>query len=158
MALDKSGALTVIFIGPAGSTAHLVFDVSGYYTRSGGWVYTPVPPVRLLDSRTGNGLSGYFTSMAPRGFSVRGRGGIPSEAKAVTGNLTVTAQTALGYGFMAATASSEPTSSTLNFPKGDNRANGVTLSLSSGGGLQVVYAAAAGAKTHFVVDISGYFH
>ena len=58
---------------------------------------TPLDPSRLLDTRTGNGLTGTFKSHVARTFQVTGRGGVPASAVAVTGNLTVTGQTAAGY-------------------------------------------------------------
>ena len=59
--------------------------------------YKPVPPVRLLDTRFGNGLSGSFLSNTPRSVPIRGRGGIPQAAIAISANLTVTGQTSGGY-------------------------------------------------------------
>jgi hypothetical protein len=38
-------------------------------------------------------------------------------------------------------ATANPGSSTLNFPVGDNRANGVTVALGSGGTLSITYMA-----------------
>jgi hypothetical protein len=73
----------------------------------------------------------------------------------VTGNLTVTGQTKAGYIVLAPAAGGS--TSTLNFPKGDNRANGVTVALGAGGKLNATYKAAAGATTHLVFDVTGYF-
>ena len=94
-----------------------------------GATYHAISPTRLLDTRAGNGLSGTFKSRTARTFQVTGRGGIPAGATAVTGNLTVTGQTQAGYLFVGPVATNSPSSSTLNFPKGDNRANGVTVAL-----------------------------
>jgi hypothetical protein len=95
--------------------------------------YTPVTPARLLDTRTGNGLSGKFTSRTPRTFAVAGRGGIPADATAVTGNLTVTQQTSSGFLTLSPIPDATPSTSSLNFPVGDTRANNVTVRLSAGG-------------------------
>ena len=65
----------------------------------------------------------------PGGRSGRGAGG----AVAVTGNLTVTGQSAPGYLFLGPDPLNDPSTSTLNFPLGDNRANGVTVALRAGG-------------------------
>jgi hypothetical protein len=119
--------------------------------------FVPVNPNRILDTRTGNGLSGRFKTGVPRSFQVTGRGGVPANATAVTGNLTVTQQTSAGYLFIGPTASSSPTSSTLNFPKGDNRANGVTVKLSGTGKLAVVLKGSAGSTAHALFDVTGYF-
>jgi hypothetical protein len=51
-----------------------------------------------------------------------------------------------------------PTSSTLNFPVGDNRANGVTVALGAGGTLSATYVAAtAGPTAQVIFDVTGYF-
>ena len=158
VALDSTGSLSAVFVGPGGSRGDLVFDVTGYFTRSGGWTYVPVAPTRLLDSRSGNGLGGKFVSHSPRGFGVVGRAPIPSNALAVTGNLTVTNQSAAGLGFAGPSAPANPGSSTINFPIRDNRANGISLQLSPTGTLEIVYVGPAGAKCDFILDVTGYYH
>jgi hypothetical protein len=91
-------------------------------------------------------------------FSVRGFGGVPSTAVAVTGNLTVTQQQSQGFLFIGPAAASNPTSSTLNFPFGDDRANAVTVALSADGRLWVTYAAPTLTPTAQVIfDVTGYF-
>ena len=75
----------------AGSTTHLIFDVTGYFVPDdSGATYVPLAPARLLDTRFGNGLSG----RSRRACRARSRspagGGVPADAVAVTGNLTVT--------------------------------------------------------------------
>ena len=82
---------------------------------------------------------------------------VPAEAVAVTGNLTVTAQTAPGYFALTPVATASPKSSTLNFPTGDTRANGVTVQLGPGGQLGIVYIAHAGAGAQAIFDVTGYF-
>ena len=111
----------------------------------------------MLDTRTGNGLAGAFHANLARTFQVTGRGGVPAGATAVTGNLTVTQQTGAGYLFIGPTATNTPTSSTLNFPLGDNRANGVTVALSNTGTLSITYVSAAGRTAHVIFDVTGYF-
>jgi hypothetical protein len=126
-------------------------------TSAGGAQYTPMTPVRVLDTRSAVGLSGSFASGTPRTFTVAGTNGIPADAVAVTGNLTVTGQTSAGYVSLGPVSSASPSSSTLNFPAGDNRANNVTLALSSSGGLSAVFKGAAGAHTNLILDVTGYF-
>ena len=121
-----------------------------------GATYVALTPARLLDSRLGNGLSGTFSDGVPRTFQVTGRGGVPSNAVAVTGNLTVTNQTWSGYVFLGPNPTANPTSSTLNFPVGDNRANEVTVALGAGGTLSATYVAGMG-TTDLVFDVTGYF-
>ena len=120
--------------------------------------YHALTPARILDTRYGTGLSGAFNSHVARTFTVRGHGGVPSNATAVTGNLTVTGQSSAGFLFAGPIAMNNPTSSTLNFPMGDDRANAVTVALSSSGTLSITYAAATSGPTAQVIfDVTGYF-
>ncbi len=126
--------------------------------RPAGTTYVPVTPVRVLDTRPGGiGLSGKFTNKVARTWQVTGVGGIPASAVAVTGNVTVTQQESGGYVAVTPTATNSPPSSTINVPLGDNRANNLTVPLSSTGTLSATYVASTGKKTHLIFDVTGYF-
>jgi hypothetical protein len=156
--LSNDGKLWVTFIGTAGKTAQVLFDVTGYFMNdAGGATYTPVNPQRLLDTRSANGLSGPFTPSVPRSFVVWGRGNVPTGATAVTGNLTVTGQTSAGFLSLGPASVASPTTSTLNFPLGDTRANGVTVKLSADGRLWVTFIGTAGKTAQVLFDVTGYF-
>ncbi|RPH36839.1 MAG: hypothetical protein EHM90_00980 [Chloroflexi bacterium] len=157
VALSATGTVSATY-GFGGST-HLVFDVTGYFVNDdSGATFVPLTPARLLDSRFGNGLNGVFQRNVPRTFQVTGRGGVPAEATAVTGNLTTTASTATGFVYLGPDPLANPPSSTLNFPAGDNRANGVTVALSATGTLSATFGGpVAGSTTHLVFDVTGYF-
>lgn len=158
--LDDTGKAALVYkSSTAGATTNAFLDVTGYFTKdNAGKRYTAFAPVRVMDSRDGTGgLFGKFVNGTPRTFLVTG-GAIPSTATAITGNLTVTGQTNAGFVFLGPTATSSPTSSTLNFPVGDTRANAVTVQLDGTGHLSAVYkSTTAGAKTHVFLDITGYF-
>jgi hypothetical protein len=160
VALGMGGTLGVTFVGQAPSfTAHVIFDVTGYFVPdNSGATYVPLSPARILDTRSGTGLAGPSNSHAARTFQVTGNGGVPPNATAVTGNLTVTGQTSPGYLFIGPVAMDNPTSSTLNFPVNDDRANGVTVALGTGGTLSVTFVAPApGPVAHVIFDVTGYF-
>ncbi len=72
--------------------------------QTGGATYVPIDPLRVLDSRIPLGVTGIFSASAPRTFQVAGVGTIPAGAIAVTGNVTVTGQTAAGYVSITTTA------------------------------------------------------
>ena len=63
--------------------------------------------------------------------------GVPADAVAVTGNVTVVGQKRAGFVTVAPalTTGVQPPTSTLNFLLGDIRANGVTGALGAGGTL-----------------------
>ena len=128
--------------------------------QTGGSSYVPIPPVRVLDTRPGFqiGLSGAFQANTPRTFQVGGGAfGIPSNAIAITGNVTIANQTGGGYLSVTPTSVANPMSSTVNFPLGDTRANNLTVPLAPNGKLAAVYKAQAGKTTHLIVDVTGYF-
>jgi spore germination protein YaaH len=158
--LSGDGRLAITYAAPTlGPTANVIFDVTGYFAPgTAGARYVPLMPSRILDSRYGNGLSGAFGSHGARTLSIWGRGGVPFAATAVTGNLTVTQQTSLGYLSVGPVPVNDPTSSTLNFPTGDDRANAVAADLSPQGTLSITYAAPTlGPSAHVIFDITGYF-
>ena len=92
-----------------------------------------------------------------REFPVWLQGGIPITATAVTGNLTVTGQTSAGYVTLSNQSTNAPSTSTLNFPLADNRANGVSVPLTATGTLWAVYKAATGKTADLVFDVTGYY-
>ena len=128
----RAGLLWVTFVAPTvGKTTHVIFDVTGYFTPDNtGATYHALTPARLLDSRNGTGgISGAIAEHSAVSFQVTGVGGVPANATAVTGNLTVTGQTSNGDPFLSPVGANDPTSSTLNFPAADDRANAVTVGL-----------------------------
>ena len=152
-----TGTVNVTVTGPLGTSATSSADQFTYLPT--GATYYSLPPNRLLDTRSGNGLSGPFVSGVARTFQVTGRGGVPTTAIAVTGNLTVTGQTSWGFVSLTPSPIDNPTTSTLNFPVGDNRANGVTVPLSGTGTLSATYLenGPGSPTTHLIFDVTGYF-
>jgi hypothetical protein len=123
-----------------------------------GSTFVPLSPSRILDSRTGTGGIGVFSSSVAQPFTAAGSGGVPSTATAVTGNLTVTQQTSGGYLYIGPVATNKPTSSTLNFPLGDDRANAVAVALGTAGTLSITYVPpTAGRTAQAIFDVTGYF-
>ncbi|HEX7222723.1 MAG TPA: hypothetical protein VF231_05710 [Candidatus Limnocylindrales bacterium] len=146
-----------------------VWQGNQYTNASGDWAtrvselqtlgstFVPLAPVRLLDSRFGNGTSGAFAHGVPKSIDIAGRGGVPNNAVAITGNLTVVGQTAAGYASLTQQPIADPATSTINFPLGDTRANNVTAPLSGAGGVSLTYRASPTKSTHFILDVTGYF-
>ena len=154
VALGSGGTLSATL--SSASSAHLVFDVTGYYVPdASGATYVPLTPSRLLDTRFGNGLSGPFSAGVPRTFQVGGLGGVPANATAVSGNLTVTGQSGAGWVYLGPDPVASSPTSTLNFPVGDTRGNGLTVALGSGGTLSATLSSASSA--HLVFDVTGYY-
>ena len=158
VALGTGGNLSATYISTAGNTTDLVFDVTGYYTADvSGAKYVPISPARLLDTRFGNGLSAKLSANTPATFVVGGRGLIPANASAVTGNVTVVNETNSWAVFLGPVPTASPGTSTINFNKGDVKGNGLTVALGTGGTLSATYISTSGNTTDLVLDVTGYF-
>jgi hypothetical protein len=51
-----------------------------------------------------------------------------------------------------------PSTSTINFPLGDVRANGLAGRINGADGRSSAVFVASSGKTEFIVDVTGYFH
>ncbi|HLY15313.1 MAG TPA: hypothetical protein VKR24_13275, partial [Candidatus Limnocylindrales bacterium] len=159
--------LWIVYVAPAGATTDVILDMTGYYTPDlTGLHYFPMSPSRLIDSRSAASqyqLHGPFLASQPRQVTVGGELGIPADAQAVTGNLTVTGQTAAGHVAITTDSETAPATSTTNFPATGNWANGVLVPLGTGGiaggtAFWLVYKGPAHQSTQIVFDVTGYFN
>jgi hypothetical protein len=148
--------------GTSADHADVILDVTGYFTNdSTKLTFHPLNPGRILDTRFGavlSGLTGKLLANSAETLAVDGHWGVPAGASAITGNVTVTGQTHAGYVSVTRDPTDTPTTSTVNFPLADNRANGVTAALSAGGDVSMTYASPiSGTGTDLILDLSGYF-
>jgi hypothetical protein len=166
VALSNTGYLSATYISVAGNTTNLVFDVTGYYGCADSDLYFhPITPTRVLDTRNNTGgfggFAGKLTANTPATFQVTNNAshttGVPTSAIAVTGNLTVTNETAGWAIYLGPVPQALPTSSTINFTTGQVLANGVTVGLGSGGTLSATYVSFPGNTTDLVFDVTGYY-
>src|SRR5664280_2412347 len=143
-------------------------QVNSYYAAGPLTLPTPIPPtgstyhaltppVRILDTRSGVGLSGKLAANTPGTFQVTG-GTIPAGATAVTGNLTVVSPSDAWAIYLGPDPIAHPGTSTINFTKGQITGNGLTVALNPGvGTLSATYMANPGNTTDLVFDVTGYF-
>ena len=146
----------------AGNVINLIVDVTGYFLAgTAGAGYVQFGPHRVLDTRPGGGnmgLQGKFVNGTHRKIKIAGVAGLPKTGiVAVAGNLTVVRPSAKGYVTLGPTPTDKPSSSTINFPAKDIRANNVIVPVNADGTLSAVYIASGGATVDLVLDISGYF-
>ncbi|MEZ5232795.1 MAG: hypothetical protein R2749_08810 [Acidimicrobiales bacterium] len=108
---------------------------------------TPVSPHRLLDTRDGAALS----PSADLSLPVAGHGGVPVTASAVVLNVTVDQPQADGW-VAAFPCGATPTTSTINFVRGQTLANLAVVAPGANGAV-CFRSTVAG---HLVVDLAGY--
>jgi hypothetical protein len=158
--LTATGGLYATYMSTSGNTTDLVFDITGYYMPNTlGATYHPLTtPWRVLDTRNDTGLSSSLSANTPVSFQVTGVGSIvPSNATAVTGNVTVVNDTSAWAVYLGPVYSQYPTTSTINFTAGQITGNGLTVALNNLGTLYATYMSNPGNTTDLVFDVTGYY-
>ncbi|MEV4230289.1 S53 family peptidase [Streptomyces bobili] len=126
--------------------------------RSPASTFNALTPARVLDTRYGIGRAG-TSPVAVNGtvkLKVAGVGGVP--ATGVTAVvINVTAASPSGPGFLIAypSGTTRPTSSNMNWLKGQIVPNLVTVPVGKDGSVDLYNA--GGGTTHFIADVSGYY-
>ena len=140
-------------------TVHFVADVFGYFsTASDGATYHPVGPARVLDTRARIGVSTTTPVKANSlvALTVAGAGGVPaSGATAVVLNVTATQPTSAGHLIAYPSGTPRPTSSNINWSKGQTVPNLVVLPVGADGKVDLFNASSG--TVHFVADVFGYY-
>lgn len=152
-AVSDSGEICIRSI----STVDVVIDFAGYFVQNGGYDLVPLNPIRIFDSRSGyaelNPVTGGNPVFGGQVITVQvaGKRGVPTDAKAVSVNLTAT--NAPNGSFLTAYPCGErPTASNVNIlPTQVAVANAAMVKLSSSGTL-CIYALT---DTHVIIDING---
>lgn len=154
VALDSAGRFCLYRSQPM----HTVVDVQGFFAPaksagSGGTLYSPVTPQRVVDTRVERGPTPAGSALVVDGSMA------PANAVAMLANLTVTDPSAAGYltaDSCTAPASSAQSHSNANFGAGDTVANLAVVPLSPGtGGPQFCTYSSVAAQN--VVDVAGFF-
>jgi uncharacterized repeat protein (TIGR01451 family) len=117
--------------------------------------YYSLPPCRLYDSRATGGILAGGTARILEVPDLHC--GVPSHARAVALNVTVTGATAAGNVRVYPGYSPIPTTSTINFTAGLTRANNAVVGLGPTWGELALFASPASTSVHVIVDVTGYF-
>jgi hypothetical protein len=171
---DAWGTLSSTSVAPSGArcAALLLFVGSGpgfpgyayfddvFFTRQNttGSFYT-VTPCRIFDTRNPAGPFGgpAFAPFSTRTFVIPGSCGIPTDATAIAANLTVTDTTGAGHFVVYPTGTDPPSTSTLNFGKGQTRASNAMLTLGVVGEITLSCTLPFGGTADLIMDVAGYF-
>jgi serine protease len=126
--------------------------------QSGPYQYYPLSPCRVVDTRGATSTNGgpIFGSNATRNFQIRGLCGVPTTAKAVSLNVTITGATQSSYLSVWPSGQARPVVSMLNFEAADPAlANGILVGLSTAAQDLSVYNNFG--SVHVIIDVTGYF-
>lgn len=126
--------------------------------QSGPYQFFAVAPCRVVDTRNPTGTNGgpIVGNNAQRDFAIRGNCGIPTAAKAVSLNVTITGATTSSFLTLWPSGGARPVVSTIDFTQNDVAlANGAIVGLSTASTDLSVYNAAG--NVHVILDVTGYF-
>jgi Leucine-rich repeat (LRR) protein len=137
----------------------LIIDVNGYVPAGSG--VTPVPPARVLESRSGRDfttIDGLFQATGRSGankvveFQVAGRGGVNADAAAVFLNVVAVNPASDGYLTVFPCGITPPNAANVNYDTGDIVGNAVFSKIGADGKV-CVYTLA---DTDLTIDVNGY--
>ncbi len=138
----------------------LVVDVTGFFSPASARTFTPSKPFRFVDTRDKQRPEMHLGTKGDRlaatgvlEVQIAGVRGVPSSAKAVSVNVTVTG--AAGRGFVTAfpCGTGVPLASTANYEAAEPVSNGAQLPLSAAGKLCFYTPLAA----HVIIDVNGWW-
>ncbi len=137
------------------ATATDAFGNTSEFSACGGIAqrFHTLEACRLIDTRGDAALEPHST----RTFSFPGICGIPLSAKSIAVNVTVIQPTAAGYLTLSAGDLPPTLVSTINFSAGQIRANNAIVRLPADGSSSIHFHNSSAGKTHFALDVSGYF-
>ena len=114
-----------------------------------------VTPCRAVDTRVPPDFPG-LGARIERTFVLTGRCGIPSSARAISANLTVTGSPLPGDVRVRPAGTVLPETSSINYRAEQTRANNAILMLGAAGGVAVVCSQSSG-SVELILDVNGYF-
>ncbi len=154
LVLAKVGAGGQVSIFNSFGAAHVVVDVVGYFSTTGGR-FVPVSPQRIVDSRfgTGTGVNGPLGQGVTNPIFVAGVGPVPANATAAIVNVTSVDSTAPSFVTVWPNGTAMPTASTLNPRVGVPVPNLAYLKLGADGRLALYNNTGS---TNYIVDVFGY--
>jgi uncharacterized protein (DUF1501 family) len=153
LVVAKVGAGGQISLRNAFGSTDLLADVLGWFPTGTG--LQAVSPVRILDTRTGNGAPA--VPLGPQQtleLQVGSRGGVPPAASAVVMNVTATDASALGYVTVWPAGVARPDASNINTTPGRTSPNLVIVRLGTDGKVDLFNSAGS---VDLIADVMGYF-
>jgi uncharacterized protein (DUF1501 family) len=152
LVMSKVGANGRVSMAVSDGAANLIADVVAYFSKAGGSSLVPMTPIRLRDTRNGEGKVGPGKSI---NVQMTGNAGLPaSGVNAVVLNVTVSEPTNAGFVTVYPTGEAVPTASSLNFSAGLTVPNLVVAKLGPTGAVSFFNS---DGSSHIIVDLLGWY-
>lgn len=141
------------------SDADLIVDVNGFYPE--GTTFAATAPARLLETRTGDGLStvdGQFNGIGVRTagsvteLAVGGRAGVPVGARTAVLSVTATGSSGAGFVTLFPCGGAVPTAATVNYGAGTTITNSAVVQTTADGKVCIFTMT----DVDLVVDVHGF--
>jgi hypothetical protein len=125
--------------------------------QTGPYQFYALTPCRVVDTRGATGVNGGpALTTTRRDFQIRGFCGVPTTAKAVSLNVTVTNATAFSWLTLWPAGQAPPPVSTINFDANVSAlANGAIVGVSTA--THDLSVTNANGTVHVILDVTGYF-
>lgn len=150
----KTAGALVKFWTPQNDGSGVRFEFAVLSVTGDPLTFFTLEPCRLVDTRGADGPA--LAAMADRAFTIVGKCGIPSTAKAIAVAAIVTGATSSGNVRLHATGTAVPGTSSINYVSGQTRSNNAVVAISGSGELSV-YVGQISGQVHFILDVTGYF-
>jgi hypothetical protein len=152
LVMSKVGANGRVSLEVSDGAADMIADVVGYFSKAGGSTLVPMTPVRVRDTRNGEGPVGPGKIID---VQLAGVAGLPSTSvAAVVLNVTVTGPTAAGFLTVWPSGEPLPTASNLNFTPGLTAPNLVIAKLGGNGAVSLFNSSG---NSDVIVDLLGWY-
>lgn len=131
-------------------TAHVIVDVTGWWTIAGETRFASIDPVRVEDTRDRPGQP-----RVPAGTThvVDLSADVPAGTRAIVANLTIAAPAGNGFATAFPCGTATPGTSNVNFRAGEPRASAIIVGLDDARRLCV----RSDVDAHVIVDLAGYY-
>jgi hypothetical protein len=139
-----------------------LMSVAPVLAQGGPYRFYPLTPCRLVDTRAAEGPVLEGPASNTRTFQVRGKCGVPTEAKAAALNVTAFNPTRNGHLRAWPSGTAMPNTSILNYQTATVIANGAIVPLSTDTQDLAIFAFLGASPTaadevHVIIDVTGYF-
>jgi hypothetical protein len=155
---NTAGIKSVTVTNPDGGTA-TVSNGYFYANPSGTLQFYTLTACRLVDTRSAAGLLGgpALAANATRVFTVTGACGVPSDAKALSVNVTAVSPAAAGFAALYPGNSFPLGTSTVSFKAGATRASNAIVELATDATGRLGAQNASSGALNVLIDVNGYF-
>jgi SpoIID/LytB domain protein len=132
---------------------HVAVDLSGWFGAAATTEFQALTPVRVADSRTGQGFARRLTASSNPAVRVAGAAGVPADARSVVATVTAVDPTATGFITVHPCSTPVPDLSMVRYSAAGNVANVVAGTVDATGR----WCVSPSTTVDVIVDISGYF-